>query len=457
MVIQHCISAMNANRMLNINVNNQAKVSEKLSSGYRINRAPDDAAGLAISEKMRRQVRGLTQATYNTQDGISMVQIAEGALNEVHEMLQRMNELCVKAANDTLTYDDRDYIQQEINQITDEINRVGASTEFNEIRVLNGIPQTRARAVSAGISVNGNAGTVAQASESSNATYTIDEIQRGDVVFVPGNANTGSIYYQAATRDDINAYEQEWRDYYVARNAYLLEKREYDSELEEYEEAKRRYEEDPTAEDPGDPPTAPTPPVEPLRRDGSTAGKGQLIESQDLNRIVLSRLVEDNLDANSEIADSVTVSSSTVGGNTVYDLQFFGSLTTTLQVGSNSEDFFTFKISTINASSLGIYSINVKDNNSSGALEGIDIVKTAIERNSKERSNLGAVQNRLEHTVRNLNNVVENTTSAESLIRDTEMAEMISKYTKNDILMQAGQAMLAQANQTNQGVMSLLQ
>ncbi len=141
MVVQHSLLAMNANRMLNINVRDQKRASEKLSSGYRINRAADDAAGLAISEKMRRQVRGLTQATDNVQDGISLLQSAEGAMNEIHEMLQRMNELCVKAANDTLTYEDRSYIQEEINELQVEIDRTGSTTSFNELHVLDGIPQ----------------------------------------------------------------------------------------------------------------------------------------------------------------------------------------------------------------------------------------------------------------------------------------------------------------------------
>ena len=457
MVIQHNMLAANAQRMLNVNTRDRAKVSEKLSSGYRVNRAADDAAGLAISEKMRRQIRGLTQASLNAQDGISMVQIAEGALNEVHDMLQRMNELCVKAANDTLTYDDRDYIQQEIDQISDEINRVGAVTEFNEIRVLNGIPQTSTTAVSPGITVNGAAGSIAQASGDRDATYTINEIQRGDVVFIPGSEGTSSKYYQAATREDINAYEQEWRDYYSAKSTYDSEKRAYDAELTRYEEAKRRYEEGLSTENPGDPPTAPTPPVQPLRRDGSSSGKGQLIESTDLNRLILSKIVNDNLEANTDIAESMSATAQTSGGKTKYDLLFFGPLTTTLQVGSEAEDEFTFKISTINAASLGLYNINVKDNDGQGARDGIDIVKSAIVRTSEERSKLGAVQNRLEHTVRNLDNVVENTSAAESRIRDTDMAKMISELSNKDIILQAGQMMLAQANQTNQGVLSLLQ
>ncbi len=176
MVVQHNITAMNSNRQLGITTNVQAKSSEKLSSGYRINRAADDAAGLAISEKMRRQVRGLTQASANAQDGISAVQTAEGALNEVHDMLQRMNELCVQAANDTLTYDDREMIQDEIYGVMDEIGRVGASTTFNTLKLLDGTPQTKGNAIVGGVTINGAVGTVTQATEESDAFYQINPL-----------------------------------------------------------------------------------------------------------------------------------------------------------------------------------------------------------------------------------------------------------------------------------------
>ena len=269
MVVQHNLTAMNSNRMLGVNSATQAKSTEKLSSGYRINRAADDAAGVAISEKMRRQVRGLTQAAANAQDGISMVQTAEGALNEVHDMLQRMNELAIKAANGTMTTEDQGYVDKEVQALKTEIDRVAETTTFNEQSLL---------------------------------------------------------------------------------------------------------------------------------KEGTT-----------------------------------------------FDLQ----------VGSETTDnnLIQVKIGKMDASTLGVKG-DAKSATNAKALVGQ--VKTAIQNLNAQRADLGAQQNRLEHTINNLNNVVENTTAAESQIRDTDMATEMVKYSNNNILAQAGQAMLAQANQSNQGVLSLL-
>ena len=270
MVVQHNMRAMNSNRMLNVNTQSQVKSAEKLSSGYRINRAGDDAAGLAISEKMRRQVRGLTQASSNAQDGISMVQTAEGALNEVHDMLQRMNELAVKAENGTLTSVDRGYIDAEVQQLISEIDRVASTTTFNETSLLDG--------------------TLTNCS---------------------------------------------------------------------------------------------------------------------------------------------------------------------LQVGAESGQKISFSISKMDSTGLTLNGKKATDVTTADALN--TAVKGAIKALSTQRSNLGAIQNRLEHTINNLDNVVENTTAAESRIRDTDMATEMVKYSNTNILAQAGQAMLAQSNQANQGVLSLLQ
>jgi flagellin len=270
MVVQHNLTAMNSNRMLGLTAATQAKSTEKLSSGYRVNRAADDAAGLAISEKMRRQVRGLTQASANAQDGISMVQTAEGALNEVHDMLQRMNELAVKAENGTLTADDRNYINKEVDKLKEEIDRVANTTTFNERGLLN----------------------------------------------------------------------------------------------------------------------------------GSATGVA-------------------------------------------------------LQVGAESGQHINVSIAAMKAKDIGISTGNkctsVGDSQNLNAA-----VKTAIKSVNEQRASLGAAQNRLEHTIKNLDNVVENTTAAESAIRDTDMATEMVKFSNNNILAQAGQSMLAQANQSNQGVLSLL-
>ena len=277
MVVQHNLTAMNSSRMLNITTDSQAKSTEKLSSGYKINRAADDAAGLAISEKMRRQIRGLTQASSNAQDGISCVQTAEGALTEVHDMLQRMNELAVKAANGTQTTADRGYINQEVQALVSEIDRVASTTTFNEKNLLNG------KFKNVGLQVGAEAKQL--------ITLNI----------------TGM----------------------------------------------------------------------------SAKGIG--------------------------LVDNATYGSITVGGGT----------------GVNAQ-------------------------------KAISIIKDALAKVSSQRADLGAVQNRLEHTIKNLDNVVENTTSAESSIRDTDMATEMVKYSNNNILAQAGQSMLAQANQSNQGVLSLL-
>ena len=269
MVVQHNLTAMNSNRMLNVTKNAQSKSTEKLSSGYKINRAADDAAGLAISEKMRRQIKGLTQASANAQDGISAVQTAEGALGEVHDMLQRMNTLAVQASNDTMTSADRGYLDQEIQALKSEINRVASTTTFNEQNLLDG-------------------------------TFT-------------------------------------------SKN---------------------------------------------------------------------------------------------------------------LQVGAESGQ--TIAISIAKMSSTGIGVSGVKVTSAEKAQAAISLIKTALSSVSSQRADLGAVQNRLEHTIKNLDNVVENTTAAESQIRDTDMAKEMVAFSNNNILAQAGTSMLAQANQSNQGVLSLL-
>ena len=278
MVVQHNLTAMNSSRMLNITTSAQAKSTEKLSSGYKINRAADDAAGLAISEKMRRQIRGLTQASSNAQDGISCVQTAEGALTEVHDMLQRMNELAVKAANGTQTSADRGYINQEVQALVSEIDRVASTTTFNEKNLLNG---------------------------------------------------------------------------------------KFDVKLQVGAEANQTIG---------------------LKIDGMSAAGLKL------------------------------TGANPTGGN----------------------------------------AITVGGTDAKSAQMAISQIKVALAQVSKQRADLGAVQNRLEHTIKNLDNVVENTTSAESSIRDTDMATEMVKYSNNNILAQAGQSMLAQANQSNQGVLSLL-
>ena len=292
MVVQHNLTAMNSNRMLGATQLSQAKSTEKLSSGYKINRAADDAAGLAISEKMRRQIRGLTQATANAQDGISCLQTAEGALNEVHDMLQRMNELAIKAGNETLQSVDKSYIQSELQALRVEIDRVSETTTFNEQKLLDG-----------------------SFCEKNPTGVGGKKIQVGSEV-------------QSQNQITITISNMNWASI--------------------------------------------------------TTGKA----STELN------------------ADGAS----------------------TLNV---TDDYATIKSTVSN-------------------------IKAALQHVSTMRSDMGAVQNRLEHTVANLKNVVENTTAAESAVRDTDMATEMVKFANNNILAQAGQAMLAQANQANQGVLSLL-
>jgi flagellin len=275
MVVQHNLSAMNTNRQLSITTDGQAKATEKLSSGYRINRAGDDAAGLTISEKMRSQIRGLNKASSNAEDGISLIQTAEGALNEAHSILQRMNELATQAANDTNTSADRAALKAEMNALVSELNRIASTTQFNTMNLL----------------------------------------------------------------------------------------------------------------------------------DGSFTGKN-------------------------------------------------------LQVGALSGQKISISIGSMNAKTLGLAGtdgkISISVSNFSVAGNAITAIQKAISKVSKQRSALGAIQNRLEHTIANLDTTSENTSAAESRIRDTDMAEMMVEYSKNNILAQAGQSMLAQANQSTQGVLSLL-
>ncbi len=281
MVVQHNLTAMNANRQLGVTTSAQAKSTEKLSSGYRINRAGDDAAGLTISEKMRSQIRGLNKASTNAQDGVSLIQVAEGALAETHSILQRMNELATQAANDTNTTIDRNAVQKEINQLVSEIDRIQSTTQFNTMNLI----------------------------------------------------------------------------------------------------------------------------------DGTFTGKN-------------------------------------------------------LQVGSLSGQAIGISISNMNASTLKVTDMSVATYSSAGG--AMDKIQSAINMVSEQRSYLGALQNRLEHTIANLDNISENTQAAESRLRDTDMADEMVEYSKNNILAQAGQSMLAQAkhsfptrrssdlNQSNQGVLSLL-
>ncbi len=348
-------------------VKDQSKSTEKLSSGFKINRAADDAAGLSISEKMRKQIRGLSQASSNAQDGISAVQTAEGALNEVQDMLQRMNELAVKSANGTNSTDDRTYIQNEIDQLVSEVDRVAETTKFNETYLLKGDKNV----------------TPAKTIKYNIAAYDGEKV-----------VDKTKVYYD----ENGNWISQNNLDNFINASGVTTKKVYYYS---------------------GDP--AVLTPVN-VGTDLTQAANGN--------------------------GTIVTVADAPIGD-----------LTLKLHVGADAtaNNQISVKLSSMSAEGLGVNGLKVDGANDDNALAAIETIKAAIQKISTQRSALGAVQNRLDHTINNLDNVVENTTSAESAIRDTDMATEMVKYSNNNILAQAGQAMLAQSNQANQGVLSLLQ
>ena len=384
MVVQHNLTAMNSNRMLGITSGLQAKSSEKLSSGYKINRAADDAAGLSISEKMRKQINGLDRASTNAEDGVSAVQTAEGALTEVHSMLQRMNELAVQAANGTNSEDDRQAIQDEIDQLITEIDRVAETTKFNETYLLQGgsgaAVDMTLEAHDAGIK-----GTLATAADGKTATLTLDAaLAAGQKITVGG------------TEYEIVADDKE----VLAENKIKVA-------------------------------TAQT-------------------------KINEALTAANNIGA--DTAATVANTSTSVFTITLGAAKVAPTLSFNLHVGADADmtNKINVDIDAMSAAGLGVKGLDIKDTTGIKATYAIDAIADAVAKVSAQRSSLGAVQNRLEHTIANLDNVVENTTAAESRIRDTDMAEEMVEYSKNNILAQAGQSMLAQANTSTQGVLALL-
>ena len=370
MVVQHNLTAMNANRQLGITTGAQAKSSEKLSSGYRINRAGDDAAGLKISEKMRSQIRGLDKASDNAQDGISLIQTAEGALNEAHSILQRMNELAVQGANDTNQSIDRDAINQELEALTDELDRISQTTQFNKQNLLDG--NFKDKKLQVGANANQNI-------EISIDSMNADALGLGKEQVKQGGTTPTAVKYQgmsykynaksAASKNKVAAISQFKKS--------ISEKVKCTAFIAQYDNTT-----------------------------GSISNQQKLASkaiTEDFQKYVQTSATEATKDNNGEI-----------------------------RYGARVDDY-------------------------KAANETITKVQDAINKVSTQRSALGALQNRLEHTVANLDNVSENTSSAESRIRDTDMAEEMVNYSKNNILAQAGQSMLAQANQSTQGVLSLLQ
>ena len=414
MVVQHNLTAMNSNRMLGVTTSAQAKSTEKLSSGYKINRAADDAAGLSISEKMRKQIRGLTQASSNAQDGISAVQTAEGALNEVQDMLQRMNELAVKAANGTNSEDDRNYIQDEVNQLIKEIDRVSTTTKFNETYLLKGDDTVKFTAP--GTNLKAAAGTAG----------AIDKQQTYDLTI------TANSFKTEGGKSDVT---------------FSLMGKNFSVRLEETDDNK----------------TLATKLAKAMNENKIT----------DSNVGAFTATVKDNVITLTAAKNGTVADTNVIKDDAELTAKGTGVLTLDLHVGADStaDNQISVDIKQMSASVLGLKTGNSTTGDATGDLDtllvngkddknartAIDTIASALQEVSKQRSALGAAQNRLEHTISNLDNVVENTTSAESSIRDTDMATEMVKYSNNNILAQAGQAMLAQANQSNQGVLSLLQ
>ncbi len=459
MVVQHNLRAMNSNRMLGITQGTLSKSAEKLSSGYKVNRAADDAAGLAISEKMRKQIRGLSQASLNAEDGISAVQTAEGALTEVHDMLQRMNELAVKAANGTNAVSDRQTIQDEVSQLLTEIDRVSETTKFNETYLLKGDADTKTVKVNAHDA--GIEGTLTQ--NTTTATFKMNQLKTGDTIKIGGTEYTiGEVNAKAAFTASITAA--------AAGDVVTVDGTQYTIA---------------GTANPANPDKnvlAKADIIGLLKKSGSAVYKGRTFYDMDedpknagvdkVNPNVITKekayaKIEEELALSSSIGatkKAATCAASTDVGDkrqfviTKGEVDRKEGITFALHVGADADmtNKISVSIDALDTAGLGIKGLNVNDKNGAAGTYAIDAIADAVAHVSAQRSLLGAVQNRLEHTINNLDNVVENTTAAESQIRDTDMATEMVKYSNANILSQAGQSMLAQSNQANQGVLSLL-
>ena len=459
MVVQHNLTAMNANRMLGITTGQQAKSSEKLSSGYRINRAADDAAGLSISEKMRKQINGLERASTNAQDGVSSVQTAEGALSEVHSMLQRMNELSVQAANGTNSVDDRDAIQAEIEQLTTEIDRVAETTKFNETYLLKGEKGTKDIYM-----VGHDAGLAGTLVDSgTTAEFTMAQLKPGDKYTIAGveyriggdtddaaalinSAQVGEkVVVDGIVYTLVEEADDEVADEYKLTADTIINKKVGDTSTVEYNGKIIKVYDD-------------------TIDDGFDDQDSRVIDAETAIKLVSQALQAANSIGVDNTAN-VTITDATAANDpwtfiiNKSTAKVPNTLSFALHVGTDADmtNKINVDIEAMTAAGLGIKGLNVSDDTGMAATYAIDAIGDALQKVSAQRSALGAIQNRLEHTIANLDNVVENTTAAESRIRDTDMAEEMVEYSKNNILAQAGQAMLAQANQSTQGVLSLLQ
>lgn len=400
MVVRTNMMGINANRQLGMNSSQVSKALEKLSSGYRINRAGDDASGLAISEKMKAQIKGLETASANSQDGISLIQTAEGALTEVHDMLNRMVELAGKAANGTMDQNvDRQALQKEVAALKDEIDRIAGNTNFNKIDLLNG--------------------ELASNDSSKELTFGTQKL----TVYAGSDFSTGTVEIKADNAVDGGTINVKIED--GALTITLGSKAAASYSAADIEAAVRAAAEKSLA-------------------DGTAAAGTYESEAKGLTSFRLD--AKTNLEVKASAADSTTATNLDAGtGN--------GGLT--LQIGASATETLTVAIEKMDATALGVGTIDISDQDRASA--AIDAIETAINTVSTQRASLGALQNRLEHTINNLDVTAENMNSANSRIRDTDMAKTMMEYTKTNVVTQAAQAMLTQANQQPQAILQLLQ
>ncbi|MBQ4531073.1 MAG: flagellin [Lachnospiraceae bacterium] len=546
MIIQHNMAAANTNRQLGIATGSLSKSTEKLSSGYRINRAADDAAGLSISEKMRGQIRGLDQASSNAQDGISLIQTAEGALTESHSILQRMRELSVQAANGTETDDDREAVQAEIEELQEELTRISETTEFNTMKLLDG-----SLAGPKGISVSGNTTIGAEVAKLKEASTTVvglaDAGSMADTDFVKEKIYIDgaeiTVDWAKLSQEDKDALKVDWTNnssVTVAKKAAEIMQNAINQAIDDSGLGVEHI----TVKNSGDKSfvlesgsKGVDSKIATLAADtnasvlaksltgfdgdtsaaGTTKYSGETINANDtfyaeingqqlvvkvsaeiangatmktvastLQTSINAAIGAYNTDVESTRSEddklkNVTVDVSKDGrlvigsesgeisfsdfdlGETAEKLGLSESAVKsgpnggmTLQIGANEGQTMNFGIGNMSAEALGVGTGKVDLSTQTKAQKATTIIDNAIKQVSKARGEMGAIQNRLEHTISNLDTASENLQTAESRIRDVDMAEEMVTYSKNNILMQAGQSMLAQANQATQGVLSLL-
>ncbi len=449
MRINHNIAALNTYRQLTINTGNTQKSLEKLSSGLRINRAGDDAAGLAISEKMRGQIRGLDQANRNAQDGISLIQTAEGALNETHSILQRVRELAVQSANDTNTAADRTAIQSEVTQLTSEIDRIGTTTNFNSKNLLDGgsaVAGTVSGVSAASISILGGTAdtqvgslatiTAATVATADNSTSTAATFGTGINLTQASAMTVNGVTFSFTTADNGQAVLDKINNANIGVTAAI-------------NGAGNLTLTSTTVGSKSDMTVA--------NVTGDFAGLDTITQGVDatITGPAVAYTAEGNtitIQSGNQKGLQLQVNSGFAGG--VADVAVTSNGGLNMQIGSNEGQTMYISIGDMRAAALGVNNLDLTS--ASSASTAITTVDNAIQSVSSQRAKLGAYQNRLEHTINNLGTTSENLTAAESRIRDVDMAKEMSEFTKNNILSQAAQAMLAQANQQPQGVLQLL-